>query len=199
MSSDSLDAHSLAEAHLFLAVTPCRRCGGGPLTCDETERPDPEGDPRRIAMSARCAACPQIARFTFTLPEGTTAEAPDDLYAAINPGDEPSRIIDVGQWITLFRVILEAAGKEENKVESRRLGLEAAQCLEEALKFYTDNELPPADAVFCESTRQRIREHPQQFARQRLADMRAQLPTTTSMRHRVIRDTKAHPWWHFWR
>ncbi|MBI1827521.1 MAG: hypothetical protein HYR83_14190 [Planctomycetes bacterium] len=61
---------------------------------------------------------------------------------------------------------------------SRRLAMEAATCLNEALRFYDDeNDLPSAGAFFTDDSRARFREHPQLFSRQRLLNLRAQLPT----------------------
>jgi hypothetical protein len=75
-------------------------------------------------------------------------------------------------------MMTEAAGKEKNKTEARRLALEAAQCLDEALKFYVeDNDLPTKDTFFHHGSRQRFRDHPEQFSRQRLLHLRSKLPT----------------------
>ena len=74
---------------------------------------------------------------TFCLPHGTGTGAPGSP-ARVNPTSEPSQIVDLGQWLTLFRSIAEAAERESDKVQARHLGLEAAQCLDEALKFYYD-------------------------------------------------------------
>ncbi len=191
MDSQPLEAHSISEIHLYLAVTACDACGGGPLECGPETRPASDG----FLSLMQCASCGHKRQFAFTLPAGEQLRDRDALYPTISLHDEPSKIIDVGQWITLFRVRLEASGREDSKIESRRLGLEAAQCLEEAIKFYDDNELPPDEAVFCDSTRTRLREHPEQFARQRLVDMRAKLPA-------LSRDTgspqRKRPWWRFW-
>ena len=118
----------------------------------------------------------------------------------INPSPEPSRIIDVGQWLTLFRVILEAASQAAGRAESRRLGYEAAQCLDEALKFYDeDSDLPPEDAFFHEATADRFRSHPELFARQRLLAMRDKLPSLDAMERRLAgKPTRPRSWWRRW-
>jgi len=96
----------------------------------------------------------------------------------VNSTDEPSWILDVAQWLTLFSMMTEMAGKESDKTAARRLSLEAAQCLDEALKFYEeDNDLPPTEAFFHQGSRDRFRDHPQQFSRQRLLHLRSRLPT----------------------
>ncbi len=204
MNSERLQAHSIAEVYLYVMATACESCHGGRLECIPRD-PAREGAAVCLEVDAVCQACSHQHQFTFTLPAEAAAGDRDDLYPIINPGDGPSQVIDVGQWITLFRVILEAAEKEKDKIESRRLGFEAAQCLEEAIKFYDpENELPPEDAVFCEATRKRLREHPQQFARRRLMDMRAKLPASVTMQRRIARDARAktrpkRPWWKLWK
>lgn len=57
--------------------------------------------------------------------------------------------------------------------------MEAAACLEQALLMYDDpqNDLPPAHALFHETTRQRFRDNPELFSRQRLINKRAALPS----------------------
>ncbi len=195
MDDARLHAHSLAEAFMYLGVTPCARCHKGPLACDEKISAD---DGRLITMQGQCAQCANRFEFIFTLPINDAPQDRDDLYPVLNPTEEPSHILDVGQWITLFRVILEAADKEEKKIEARRLGYEAAQCLDEALKFYTDNELPPESAAFTPESRDRLRDHPELFARERLLDLRSKLPKTTTMQNAITRDQRPKPWWKFW-
>ena len=214
MNGEPLRAHSIAEIHLYLMATPCAQCGRGPLKSEELDRayaPGPDDEATgsvtqpgsQYSCRATCQSCGHRDTVAFVLAEGAVKQDPRSLYPIVNPSDEPSTMIDVGQWIALFRVILERASKESDKIESRRLGYEAALCLEEAIKFYEDDELPPARAVFCETTRAHLRDHPQQFARQRLLDMRAKLPTTATMRRRISRDARAQtrrgrPWWKFW-
>ena len=135
--------------------------------------------------------------------EAAAASGKDDELAAarINPGAEPSRIIDVAQWLTLFRVVSEAAAAQSDPSESRRLGYEAAQCLEEALKFYRDDsDLPPPEALLHEQSRHQLRERPNLFARSRLINLRAKLPTLTEMEQRLASSGHRRPrkWWKLW-
>lgn len=100
---------------------------------------------------------------------------------AINPTDDHSQIIDVGQWMTLARMFMEQAKAAECPSQARTLNLQAAECLEEALKFYEDleNDLPSGDAFFTEASRCRFRDFPQQFSRSRLVSLRRKLPNLT--------------------
>ena len=195
MSAVALRAHSLAEAYLYLMATPCAACGKGPLRGGDAVRVG-TGPVLIMRIDAVCAAChgPRQLHFQLTQGLGTTGTG---APAVVNASDEPSEIIDVAQWITLARVIAEAAGRETNKGRARHLGLEAAQCFEEALKFFEDfNDVPPQSAFLLESSRQHFREHPEQFSRQRLVERRAKLPSTQAMRARIAHAPKRR-WWPF--
>lgn len=198
MPDGPLIAHSLAEAYLYLMATPCPSCGRGPLQGSDARAPDEKHTQRiRLAIDVRCNACGQSSPLTFDLPLGLgTTKDRESGPAVVNPTEEPSQIIDVAQWLTLFRMITEAASREANKVEARMLGLEAAQCLEEALRFYEDqdNDLPPREAFFHDSSRKRLADHPEQFSRRRLVELRAKLPTISVMRD-ALSDRKKRSWW----
>ena len=206
MSEGPLVAHSLAEVYLYLMVTPCAACGAGPLKGRDA-RPTQAESAVAVAdvlVDVTCAACGNQSAFRFEVPAedlvAAKAARPDSA-ARVSAADEPSRIIDVGGWLTLFSVIAEAAAKAVDKVEARKLGYEAAQCLEEALKFYDDeNDLPPDEAFFSEDSRRRYREHPQRLARSRLIDLRAKLPSIDAMEKRLASaGAKKKPWWRLWR
>ena len=155
-------------------------------------------NPIVVSIAVACNACHTATELSFQLPHGISADERGGP-PTVNPTDEPSRIIDVAQWITLFRMITEAAARQTNKMEARRLGLEAAQCLEEALKFYNDmdNALPPPEAFFHEASRRRFQENPHYFSKPRLIDLRAKLPTTSVMRSRISSGEKSGKkrWW----
>ena len=194
MKSSVLDAHSLAEAHLFLLANPCDSCGRGPVRGAEGTRiPDATEDRLLLEVSGRCDACSATSSRRFRLPPGVSGAT-----AVINPTDEPSRILDVAQWLTLFRMIVEAADREKDKVQARHLGIEAAQCLEEALRFYGEDDAPDPSGFFLDSSRKHLAEHPQQFSRQRLLGLRAKLPTLVAMQATLSREPKKRPWWRPW-
>ena len=142
-----------------------------------------------VSVPATCGSCQAVTRLRFRLPtppESISAgrAGPADRAAVVNATGEPSRILDLGQWLTLFRMLTETAGHEANRTETRRLSLEASQCLDEALKFYDDedNDLPPSEAFFHKDSRDRFNAHPEQFSRQRLLHLRSKLPTHWPMR-----------------
>jgi hypothetical protein len=178
MLQAQLQAHSLAEANLYLQAIACPSCGSGPVASvhAEDQPHDKSGAVRRTEVGL-CASCGSELCVVFQIPPASEVADP----TTINPTDEPSRIIDLGQWITLAHVFAERAAKSADPRHARRLNLQAAQCVTEALKFYDDpdNDLPPPDAFFCELSRERFRTHPQQFSRQRLLHERSKLPTTS--------------------
>lgn len=203
-----LQAHSWAEVHYYLMVTPCPDCGRGPWRASPVTRGDPEG----ADVAATCEACGRAETFRFAAPPPGPAagQAAPGVAEPVNPTGEPSRIIDLGQWLSLFFLFLQSANREPDKATVRRLGYQAAQCLDEALRFYGDDEVPPPHAFFTETSRRAFREHPERFARQRLRDMRSRLPALPRMIERLAQDrTRARdaadavqrmrrPWWKFW-
>lgn len=186
MSADPLIAHSLGEVHLYLMVTPCPGCGQGPLV---EKRATSDDDQARetselvAVVEVVCRTCKFSHSFVFTIRDGSDADQPANA-SPINPGDGPSRMIDVGQWITLSGMIAESAAAEADKLRARMLKIEASHCLGEALKFYDDpdNDLPPPEAFFCEPSQARFREAPSRFSRRRLIDLRATFPSPTGSR-----------------
>jgi len=198
MPEHPLVAHSLGEAYYYLMVQRCAQCGDGALAGGEGRRLADAGKSARVEIATVCRACEAQARFEFRLPDARSlAKAPGPIL--INDSDEPSRLIDVAQWITLFRVVTEAAASERDKQAARLKGIEAAQCLDEALKFYDDpeNDLPPDSSLFTGESRSRLREHPEQFSRRRLIELRAKLPALNVMQ-RSARPRGPKPWWRFW-
>jgi hypothetical protein len=200
MPDEPLAAHSLAEAYLYLMATPCGVCGRGPLRGTDPNPVQRDESEVLLTLKITCASCGHRQERTFRIP-ADTASTSTDGPPVVNSSDEPSRIIDVAQWITLFRAIAEAAGGETDKQEARRLGIEAAMCLEEALKFYEeDNDLPPSEALFHENSRKRLRDYPEQFSRQRLINLRHKLPSMSTMLQRLEGSgRRKRPWWSFGR
>jgi len=183
MPSEVLVAHSLAEIHLFLMATPCPTCKQGPLRDSGGGALDRSVDPSAVPMTATCDACHTVSKYVFQLPKGPDPAEADDV-AAINPTDEPSHIIDVAQWVTLFRMLTEAGDRATDRTRGRHRKIEAAHCLDEAIKFYDEvgNDLPPIEAFFHDASRRRLRDHPEQFSKQRLLNLRAELPSPASRR-----------------
>lgn len=174
MASRDLFAHSLAEAYLYVMVTPCPNCGKGPLVSSDAKLIDADARYRAATVPATCRACGAAGSWVIQIEKkATPGGGPDE----INPSPKPSRILDLAQWITLARMITEAAGRSDDRIQARGFRIHAWQCLDEALKFFEpDNAIPPASAFFTAESRQRFSEHPEHFERSRVLHMRDRLP-----------------------
>lgn len=196
MPSQPVRVHSVAEAYLVPMVRRCPVCDKGPVRArgDLTKTNTAE---QRWTLDACCDACGNEETLDIRIDPDPTAEQAASEW--INPTGERSRVIDLLGWLTLFRSIHAAYEKETDKAEARRLAIECAQCLDEALRFYEpDNDLPPDDAFFTDEARRRFSDHPQQFARPRWQHERSQLPTVV-FRPPSGLPHAARPWWRFWK
>ena len=206
---EALRAHTLNEVRYYLMATPCPACGKGPWISDATR---PAGAvPEDTVIDAHCKHCRHQQSFSvrcqYPPPETRAAQRAASQSSAgaeaeiINPDDDPSRIVDLGQWLSLFYMLIESASSQEDPAETRRIGFRAALCLAEALKFYGDDQLPPESAFFLPERLETYRTCPENFARQKLRDMQAKLPNLAIMARNVSRDdrTTRRRWWQFWR
>jgi len=180
-SEQLLPSRSAAERRFYLMILTCAQCGSGPFDFVSSER---SGDEHADIWYVRCRSCRAGRRLLFdraTLLVDESAAGREE-YPVVNPTQQASELLDVGQWLALFYAIISATADQHDRNEVRRLGYEATLCLEEALKFYgPDGELPGPSAFFTESSTQRFREHPEQFARERLHQMREKLPSLRAM------------------
>jgi len=177
-----LPARSIIERHFYLMVTQCEHCELGPFDLVSSER---TGDDRIDIWYVRCRSCRTGRRLMFDRSKLLVEEreSTESALPVVNPTERASELLDVGQWLALFHAIISAAAEQTDRKEAQRLGYEATLCLEEALKFYSpDSELPGEEAFFTESSRRRLQEHPEQFAREKLHQMRQKLPSLRAMR-----------------
>ncbi len=188
--------HSVAEAYLYLKVTPCRSCQRGALNARSNLQKTASAA-GGWTMPVACGKCSTETVLHFCINPPPTREQAHS--SQINSTPQRSSAIDLLGWLTLFQAILDAAQKETQKTAGRELAYEAALCLDEALKFYDgENELPSADAFFSESSSQRFREHPERFARSKWRERRLLLPDMKARTESGDRP-KRRPWWRFWR
>ena len=197
MMDGTLQASTVNEVRYYLMVTPCPQCLKGPWEIDKVQ--SIAGDTPGAQVEAHCQNCQTQRSFQFNCAFPDSAAGGDE--DCVNPGLAPSRLIDLGQWLSLFYLMVESAAAQTSKHEARRLGYRAALCLAEALKFYpTGGDLPPESAFFSPKTLEGFRLHPANFASQRLRDMQAKLPDLRAMGRRVQaeRADARRPWWRFW-
>jgi hypothetical protein len=166
LTETPLEAISLDEVRCFLAVTPCPHCHAGPLTLDSPPN-----------ASVTCNTCQAALTIDYTV-EYPLPDAPDDAIPYINPTDEPSQLVDLNQWLGLAYLHTEAAQNHRIASSEHHMHqLWAAACFTEALKFYPkDNEFPPQDACWVETSRRALADHPNTFSREMLMGMRTKLP-----------------------
>lgn len=179
-----------------MMVTPCGACGSGPWISTTPATPDHN---KQLTLQCQCQSCGNKREFSFTIEYTTGLKAAQAQI--INPGQTPSTLLDMGQWLGLFHTLLESAASESSPTESRKASFQAVLCLNEAMKFFTDSNHPPQSAFFTQSSKQTFLEHPAQFDRQRLLDMLSRLPPFKVMARRVNRDgwVASKSWWQFWR
>lgn len=187
--------HSLTEARLYVKTQRCASCGEGPLVISRGA-PAYDAVAHRLTVTAVCDECGQPASIAFCVREierrGPILSMLDELRdvsrqpaaQVINPTRRPSRMIDVAGWVMLYTMLTEEARTEslkstsmEKRAAVRRMRIEAAQCLDEALKFFNeDSDLPPREAFFTKDNYQHFLGRPELYTRQRLIEMRNQSP-----------------------
>jgi hypothetical protein len=173
-----LEAHTLTEAKLYLKVTACEKCEHAPPQVQNSAvRHQQPSNANFVQLSEPCPSCGAVRKLVFAIEQPNRARV-DGRPAAINSTEKRSRIIDVGQWLTLSQLCMQESRSELDRSRARLLNLQAAQCFDEALKFYDDpdNDLPPPDAFYRDSSLRRFREFPQQFSRSRVMSEKAKLP-----------------------
>ncbi len=172
----------------------CDACDTGPLGVAGEEIEEEHID-SIVRVDCRCDNCGRGAALRFRIDSrwAKPTEAP-----VVNPTEEPSKLMDVSQWLTLYHSLLAKSNEAPDKIESRRVAYEAGLCIAEALKFYEpDNDLPPGSAFFSDHTREQARNHPAVFARQKLLSLQAKLPNLRA-RATSQRPESGRKWWKFW-
>ena len=195
---EPLWAHTITEVDYYLMVNPCPQCGKGPMVRTDTSCSPQSGE--IVAVEAICNACSARTALRFAcenqLPPGGLESQ------CISPVNQPSRIIDLCQWLSLFYRLIESAAAQVSSYQTRQNGFAAALCLAEALKFYGDDELPPESAFFSPQSLDAFHQHCEKFARQRLRDIQAKLPALPVMAYRLSQDLiprSKKKKWQFWR
>ncbi len=197
-SSTVLQASTTAELEYYFMTLPCPSCGQGPWDVQLPAQVSAEGE--EVQVRATCRHCSQSRQFSFQI-RNPSSRAIAGLEQ-INPEDSPSSLIDLAQWVALFRKFVESAAGRQDKTQARKLGYQAAMCLQEALKFYAvEDEFPEEAAFFHEASRQARQRNPAMFAKQNLRDMQAKLPSLEVMETNLKRDARKNRprWWQFWK
>lgn len=166
-----LAPRSHAEAHLYVELHPCD-CGTATLAAQN--RTVDKDDGWLSIYEGSCGGCRKARRFEFVLSEPLALPTGPLAYG----GDEPSTIVDAGQFLWLAERYAEPVPNDvaaliESERPSAGQALEVAiAALTEIVKFIpADGTEVPARGFFTEQGR-RVREQaPDRFRRDRLVDM----------------------------
>jgi hypothetical protein len=160
-----------AEAHLYMDLHGCS-CGQTAFARDSAVVALEDGDLAR-RYSGPCAGCGTEREFTFRLP------AVPSMGQGYFGGEEPSQLIDPGEWLAVSdayagQAPAETAGLTPEQVRQGRALLDrAAAALDEVLKFIPEGgETVPASAFFSDRGREVLAREPGRFRRARLAAVR---------------------------
>lgn len=91
-----LYARSNAEAHLYMDLHPCARCGDRDF--DRRSAVINDGGTLCSRYTGPCATCGEPRAFVFELPEAIRPVHADHVEYG---GEDPSRIIDPGEWMAV--------------------------------------------------------------------------------------------------
>ncbi|BCJ32406.1 hypothetical protein [Actinocatenispora sera] len=150
-------ARTRSEAYVYMDLVPCP-CGENEFAPD-VDVLDPE-PPRVLRYVGECPRCGRSREFVFELAEPPAA--PPTGYV-LGYGDEPSTIIDAGQWLLVAemcrRVLEQVADSGESLTASQVPAVHdtvllAAAAVDEIRKFLPAGaEELPADAFWTEQGR----------------------------------------------
>ena len=204
----TVHVHSVQEEYFYMMVHPCT-CGGPWLSQGQEVEEQEAKVLHRV--TAACFKCNKERTFHFLLDE---RPGPKDPIRAINPTEEPSRALDLAEWLGLAEFYLGRIERLDAKVEKAQSLLDARQCLEEARKFFSaEDEAPPAPALWSEKSRRAAEARPEAFRRSTIEGMLERLPPLERLRQADSLDQKTfrqavrerarrrvgRKWWQFWR
>jgi len=189
---EPLRVHSPKELEFFLEVTPCARCGHGPLAV-------------RAAKAAGKVAAGELPAAVRTHCRNCNAQRTFHVEWIKQAADQPSEVVDLAQWVGLYFLYADQIGKAQAPAEARAAARRATQCLAEALKFYGPDEMPPESAFRNEQSLAAFHDSPATFARTRLRELQAMLPVAADAGRAGQGDDKPHDapdahkaWWKWW-
>ena len=207
---DAIPVHSVQEEYFYMMVHACP-CGGA--WAGRSQQVENAGASLRHEVTARCARCGAEQTLRFELAAPGPGAAPPTAIREINPTDEPSRALDLVEWMQLGRFYLERIGRLRDLLERAQSLLDARQCLEEALKFYgPGDDGPPPRALWSDASRAKAAEQPALYSRAGLAAMLDRMPPMKELRkvdapeqkafEKAVRqeaEKRVGKWWQFWK
>lgn len=163
-----------AEAHLYMDLRPCA-CGETRFGRDSAVVALDDGD-LASRYTGTCARCGQPREFVFRLP--AEIRMPEAANGYSYGGDEPSQLIDPGEWLWVAdayagQVPAEPPTDPEQRRRSAALLHRAAAAVAEALKFIpADADRVPPASITSERGQEILRRQPERFRRNRLDVLR---------------------------
>ncbi|HSW46926.1 MAG TPA: hypothetical protein VLM89_15295, partial [Phycisphaerae bacterium] len=109
----TLAVYSETEARLYFWVARCGRCSGRPMISGPVEAHS-GGQILTVPVTCRACGSPELVRFdaggfVWREPNQICFRLPQESWDApplpINPTEDPSRVIDVADWLTLEAMI----------------------------------------------------------------------------------------------
>ena len=160
---EPLRVHSPREFEFFLEVTPCAKCGHGPLVpISSKARGEVRPGELPTSVRTRCHGC--RAQRTFHVEWTPQFD------------EQPSEIVDLAQWVGLYFQYADRMDKAPSPAASRTAAGNASECLAEALRFYGTDEMPPESAFRVDASVAAFENNPATFARTHLRELQAVLP-----------------------
>jgi hypothetical protein len=173
-------ARTRDEAHLYLDMRPCERCGSVDAEW-ESALVDDDGTPVRRYRGG-CGGCGELREYLFALPERPLIPGPDDIV--FFGGPEPSALLDPGEWLLVADLCARAAavpacasaqdtGSANELAEARYNLAVAVAAIVEILKFVPEGAgVVPEPAFFSPRGSAMYRQEPGRFDRRRLLIVR---------------------------
>jgi hypothetical protein len=170
-------ARSYDEIYLYMGLRPCT-CGAAEFV-ERTSTPVTVKDEPGERFTDRCRGCGRQREFTFARPP-----VPSELSFDVRYGeDDPSQIIDPGEWLGVAELYA-GAGREEPDddasedeiVEFYRMLTVSLAALDEVVKFLPDGaDMVPGEAFWSRPGLLVYEMVPDRFTRASLEESRAVL------------------------
>jgi hypothetical protein len=165
-------ARTRDEAHLYMDMHPCERCGDVNVTWDSSLTDD-NGTPAR-RYHGTCGDCGAQRAFVFALPERPLVAGADEVV--VFGGPDPSRLLDPGEWLLVADLCAQAAAVPDGAIpgaDERQSIAIAVAAVGEILKFVPAGaDAVPESAFWSTRGRTVFLQEPGRFQRRRLLIVR---------------------------
>ncbi|MFG2062018.1 hypothetical protein ACGFIK_11430 [Micromonospora sp. NPDC048871] len=158
-----------AEAHLYMDLHACS-CGSTRFPRHSSVVVLADGD-LASRYTGACEGCGEEREFVFRLPATPTDAGGGFRYG----GDEPSQLLDPGEWLLVadaYAASVPAETTGEAAQRARAALTRAVAALDEVVKFAPDGAEIPGAAFVSDRGRQLHQREPGRFRRERLAAVR---------------------------